>query len=218
MIAYNARLPRVGLRTLFDPANRKSAPTSGASWTDVVSGGTMTLSNQTWSSNYGGIFQFAAAGGAETDDDSLFDYRSIDHTIIVFSRKAPGGADVDGRILTANANNWLLGHHGSYWGAYYAGAWIYNPTSNTTGADQWRMYAAQGSPENDVWSLWIDLTLQIDMVSTGVAGPWGLAIGQLGYANQGNDNEVSAILAYDRWLVPGEIAQVFQCFRGRFGI
>lgn len=215
MISYGSRIPLQGIRTYWDAGNPNSYTSGSSTWTDLIQGSTMTLSGSSASTEFSSIL-FSAGGGASEDVD--IDRRYGEYTIISFSRIQPGGSDISGRTLQGNGNNWLLGHHSNYWGAYYAGNWVYNPTSQTTNTDVWRMYVGQGNYTEDVWSVWANKTLLVNKSTSGVSGPIGLAVGNEGSLAQGTDCEMGIILDYSRWLQDSEIISIFNTFRGRYNI
>lgn len=215
MITYGSKIPLNGIRTYWDAGNPLSYPSGSTTWTDLIQGSTMTLTASTGSTEYPSIL-FGNSGGAV--EDVGIDRRYDPYTIIVVSRMQPGGGDIDGRILQAKTNNWFLGHHSTNYGAYYAGNWVINQPSNTTGTDEWRMYVGQGNYSEDVWSYWANQSLIVDKSTNGIVGPIGLAIGGVGYTNQYTDCEVGLILDYSRWLSPDEIVSIFKNFRGRYNI
>jgi hypothetical protein len=211
---YGPKIPLQSIRTYWDAGNPNSYVSGSSTWTDLIQGSTMTLSGSSASSEFPSIL-FGSGGGAV--EDVGIDRRSGEYTIIVYSRMQPDGLDKNGRILQAKSNNWLLGHHNDYWGAYFANNWVYAP-AHLKDNDVWRMYVGLGNHLQDVWSLWSNKTVLINKSTAGVQGPLGLAVGNTGAFAQGSDCEVGLILDYSRWLNYIEIVSIYESFRGRYNI
>ena len=137
------------------------------------------------------------------------------HTVITASRFE--SSSDNGRVVAGNANNWLLGHHGANYNAYYANAWVNNPTTNNLGY-LWRIYAGVGNYTQNYWALYTNGVL-VNGNANGANGPNGFSLGRYYISDsQYTPSRISFLMTYDRVLTASEIARVFNAFRGRFVI
>lgn len=202
-----------GLVFFVDAGDSRSWPGSGNRWYDL-SGTTNFLTlgpSATWTSQFGGVFTFVE----DTNSYATGSYPNLstsNNTVITFSRKTSNGND--GRVVTALNNNWLLGHHDTTYGDYYAEGWVYDitsPSSDTT----WRMFTGTGNITSDVWELYINNQI-IASNSNGSQGPNGWNINA--QYSQSSLAQVALLACWNRVLSSSEIDQFFQRFRGRFNI
>ena len=208
--------PSDGLVFMVDAGNTKSYSTSDTSkWYDISgkTGHYMDLgSGVSFQSSFGGVLRFTEdANGYARISDTYVDLRSGESTVVTFSRKLSN--QNNGRIVTAYQNNWLLGHHDTTYGDYYAQGWVQSgiAQSDTT----WRMYTGTGDETNDVWQLYVNDSLHTSN-SGGSQGPNGFNINaQYG---QYSSSQVALVACWDRVLTATEISQVFEVYRKRFGI
>ena len=213
-VFYGPKFPSDGLVFYVDAGNTRSYPGSGNRWYDI--GGTghyMDLgSSVSYQSATGGVLRFAEdANGYARISDTYVNLSTSNNTVITWSRKLSNGND--GRVVTAYQNNWLLGHHDSTYGDYYAQGWIEGgvATSDTI----WRQYTGNGNISTDVWELWINDTLRISN-SGGDQGPRGFNVNN--QYSQYSSAEVAMIAAWNRVLSGDEIKLVYELYRGRFGV
>ena len=212
--------PHENLVFMVDAGNTKSYSTSDTTkWYDISgkTGHYMDLgSGVSYQSSFGGVLRFTEnSSGYARISDSYVDLRSGQSTVVTFSRKLSN--QNNGRIVTAWQNNWLLGHHDTSYGDYYAQGWVHNISagggwpSDTT----WRMFTGTGNTSSDVWQLYINDSLTVQN-SSGSQGPRGLNINNQ-YSKYSNA-EVSMIACWDRVLTASEISDIFYIYRKRFGI
>lgn len=208
--------PHENLVFMVDAGNTKSYSTSDTTkWYDISgkTGHYMDLgSGVSYQSSFGGVLRFTEnSSGYARISDSYVDLRSGQSTVVTFSRKLSN--QNNGRIVTAWQNNWLLGHHDTSYGDYYAQGWVQSgiAQSDTT----WRMYTGTGDETNDVWQLYVNDSLHTSN-SGGSQGPAGFNINaQYG---QYSSSQVALVACWDRVLTATEISQVFEVYRKRFGI
>lgn len=212
-IGYNTFAVSDGLVFCVDAANLKSYPGSGTTWFDI--GGNqhnITLgSSVSFVSSFGGVLNFPENADGYGRNTSI-NLSSSNYTVMSFVRKNSNGND--GRTITAYNNNWLLGHHDTTYGDYYAEGWVNNissPQSDTT----WRMFTGTGNISSDSYSLYINDQLIVTN-SNGSAGPNGWNLNN--QYGQYSDCQIANLICYNRVLTAAEITQNFNALRGRFGI
>jgi len=208
--------PHENLVFMVDAGNTKSYSTSDTTkWYDISgkTGHYMDLgSGVSYQSSFGGVLRFTEnSSGYARISDSYVDLRSGESTTIAFSRKLSTANN--GRIITGWQNNWLLGHHDTTWGDYYAQGWVDGGSypSDTT----WRMFTGTGNTSTDVWQLYINDTLRTSN-NGGSQGPRGFNINN--QYSQYSSAEVGMIACWDRVLTQSEISDVFYMYRKRYGI
>lgn len=166
----------------------------------------------TYKSDFGGVLEFTEDNsGFARISGSYINLSTVDNTTITFSRKLSNGNN--GRVVTAYQNNWLLGHHDTTYGDYYAQGWVQSgiAQSDTT----WRMFTGTGDETNDVWQLYVNDSLHTSN-SGGSQGPNGFNINN--QYSQYSSAQVAMVACWDRVLTATEISQVFEVYRKRFGI
>src|SRR6056300_633309 len=207
-----SRIVTDGLVLALDAANPKSYPGTGTTWFDLTGNGHNVVlgSGVTHLSDFNDVFNFPENANG-TGENNTINLSSSDNTVITFSRKNVTGND--GRLVTARNNNWLLGHHDTTYGDYFAEGWIYNGAG--TSDDTWRMFTGTGNITTDTWQLYINDNLIVSNAS-GSQGPNGFNLNDGGF-DQYSDGQISLLLCYNRVLSAGEIAQNFQALRGRYG-
>ena len=213
-LAHNPKIVTDGLVMYVDAANQKSYPGSGNTWYDLTKNGhNITLGSTVThvSSVGGGVLNFPENADGYGRNTSL-NLSTSDNTIITFSRKNSVGND--GRVITAYNNNWLLGHHDTTYGDYYANGWVYSPGSPSSDTT-WRMFTGTGNVSTDVWQLYINESL-ITQNAGGSQGPNGWNINN--QYGQYSDAQVSLLMCYNRVLSANEISRNFSALRGRFGV
>ena len=214
MINYNYSIPTSGLVQCVDAANLRSYPGSGANWYDITGNGhNIALgAGVTYQSGVGrGVLQFAKDSTGYGTNSTL-NLASSNNTVISFVRKLSNGDA--GRTITSLNNNWLMAHHDTTWGDYYAEGWV-NDTSSSASDTVWRMFTATGNISSDIWEIYANETL-LASNSNGTAGPNGWNLN--GGAAQYSTCQIANLLVWNRVLTTQEISQVFNAYRGRFGI
>lgn len=214
MINYNYNIPTSGLVQCVDAANPRSYPGSGSTWYDVTGNGhNIALgAGVTYQSGTGrGVLQFAKDSTGYGTNSTL-NLSASNNTVISFVRKLVDGDS--GRTITSLNNNWLMAHHDSTYGDYYAEGWV-NDVVSSTSDTVWRMFTATGNISSDTWATYANETLLISN-SNGTAGPNGWNLNSQ-YA-QYSTCQIANLLVWNRVLTTIEISQVFNSYRGRFGI
>jgi hypothetical protein len=214
MINYNYSIPTSGLVQCVDAANPRSYPGSGTTWFDVTGNGHhITLgAGVTYQSNVGrGVLQFAKDSSG-TGTNTTLNLSASNNTVISFVRKLVDGDS--GRTVTALNNNWLMAHHDNTYGDYYAEGWV-NDVSSPISDTIWRMFTATGNVSTDTWATYANETL-LASNSNGSAGPNGWNLN--GQYAQYSTCQIANLLVWNRVLTTVEISQVFNAYRGRFGV
>jgi len=137
---------------------------------------------------------------------------SSNYTVMSFVRK--NGVGDSGRTITAYNNNWLLGHHDTTYGDYFAEGWVNDvgsPPSDTT----WRLFTGTGNISSDSYSLYINDQLIVTNAN-GSAGPNGWNLNN--QYNQFSDCQISNLICYNRVLTAAEVSQNFNALKNRFGL
>jgi hypothetical protein len=219
MINYNYNIPTSGLVQCVDAANPRSYPGSGSTWYDVTGNGhNIALgAGVTYQSGTGrGVLQFAKDSTGYGTNSTL-NLSASNNTVISFVRKLVDG-DV-GRTITALNNNWLMAHHDSTYGDYYAEGWVSAVQAGTSDTN-WRIYAALGNQPTDTWSLYVNNSLSAGPNSGGGLGPDGISIGAqtFGGTSEFSTGQFSFVLVYNRVLTTAEMTQNYNFFKGRFGL
>lgn len=204
-----------GLIMSVDSADKNSYPGSGTTWYDTSGNGRhMSLgSSVSYSNAFNGMLTFAqdANGFARLDPGSL-DLRSTNYTVISFVRKLSTGNG--GRTITAYGNNWLLAHHDTTYGDYYAEGWV-NDVGAPPSDDVWRMFTGTGAIVGDTYQLYINDSLIVSN-SNGSQGPYGWNINN--QYSQYSSCQIGNLLVYNRVLTSLEIAQNYNVIKSRFGL
>jgi hypothetical protein len=214
MINYNYNIPTSGLVQCVDAANPRSYPGSGSTWYDVTGNGhNIALgAGVTYQSGTGrGVLQFAKDSTGYGTNSTL-NLSASNNTVISFVRKL---VDADsGRTITSLNNNWLMAHHDSTYGDYYAEGWV-NDVASPISDTVWRMFTATGNISSDTWATYANETLLISN-SNGTQGPNGWNLNS--QYGQYSTCQIANLLVWNRVLTTIEISQVFNSYRGRFGI
>jgi hypothetical protein len=202
------------LYAYYDASIASSYSGTGSTWFDISGNGrNLNLgSGATLSNTFGGVIQFTKdENGYARIAGSSFDLRSANHTVLGWVRKLSNGDG--GRTITAWDNNWLLAHHDTTYGDYYAEGWVYEGagTSDTT----WRMFTGTGNVNTDTWQIYINDSLAASN-SNGTQGPYGLNINS--QYGQYSSCQIGCIIAYSRVLTAVEILQTYNAMRKRFGV
>lgn len=215
MATYSGqRIPDSGLIFALDAGNTKSYPGTGNTWFDIAGRANASLgSSVTYSSSNGGVLNFdGTSTGLAVVSSSLFDLRSSDYTVITATRYT--GAGPTGRVVTSNANNWLIGNWGGQVNKYYAEGWVSN-SGGDTAETSWIIWAGTGNISTDTWELYRNSSLLYSNTG-GSAGPYGISAG--GNSGELSDSQVGFILAYNRVLTSPEISEIYYIYRSRYGI
>lgn len=201
-----------GLVLCLDAGNRRSYPGTGTGWFDLSgfnNHGILT-NGPTFSSVNGGVI---VLDGANDFVDIPLNLATTNYTIMGAARYVVIG----GRTFSGKNNNWLMGHWSLSTVKHYAEGWVTDTASAEQSDTNWRIYAATGNPSSDIWSFYVNGTLDVSN-SGGAAGPNGLAIGSYAGVSEFSNSHISYVLAYNRVLSAEEILQNFNAMRGRFNI
>jgi hypothetical protein len=202
-----------GLVLAVDAADKNSYPGSGTTWFDVSgNGNNISLGpSVSFVSSFGGVLNFPQNGDGYGRNTSM-NLSFSNYTVMSFVKKNSNGNT--GRTITAYNNNWLLGHHDSTYGDYYAEGWINDvgsPESDTT----WRMFTGTGNIGLDSYSLYINNQIIVTN-SNGSAGPNGWNLNN--QYEQYSDCQISNLICYNRVLTTAEIQQNYNALKSRFGL
>jgi hypothetical protein len=184
--------------------------TNRASWTDITGNGNSAtlVAAPAYSS---GVMQF---NGSTQYAYNTLNLAAGTSTVIAGARYS--GATRN-RIIGAINNNYLLGYYSNGSNYYYASGWV---LQNAPVASDllWRIYTGTADVTADVYGIYNGPTL-LASNNGGTAGPNGIQIGG-GYntTTELSTCEVSFVMAYNRVLSASEVNQVYQAYRGRFGI
>jgi hypothetical protein len=212
-LGHNPRIVTDGLLLYLDAGNTKSYPGSGTTWTDLSGNGhNITLGpSVSFVNSFAGVLNFPPDANGYGRNTTM-NLASSNYTVMSFVRKNSNGNA--GRTITAYNNNWLLGHHDTTYGDYFAEGWVNDiaaPQSDTT----WRMFTGTGNISGDSYSLYINDQIIVTN-SNGSAGPNGWNLNN--QFSQYSDCQISNLICYNRVLTAQEIQRNFNAIRGRYGI
>jgi hypothetical protein len=195
-----------------------TARAASTTWTDLTGNGyNATLFNTYFvPTDGGGAFETRGISGSYILQSTL-NLAATTYTIITATRYA--AASPRGRMFNGRNNNWLLGNWNGTTQNYYAEGWV-SAVSAGAADTNWRILAGTGQIAADAYSMYINGTNNILNNTGGSAGPNGFVIGMTGYdlSTELSLGRCSFVLAYNRVLTATEVSQVFQAYRGRFGI
>lgn len=202
-----------GLVMAVDAANPKSYPGSGTTWYDVSGNGhNLNLGSSVALTIYANskVLHFPQDGNGYGRNTSL-NLASSNFTVISWVRKLASGNT--GRTITAYNNNWLLAHHDSTYGDYYAEGWV-NDVGSPPSDTVWRMFTGTGNISSDQYSLFINDTNIVRNSTAGSQGPNGWNLNS--QYGQYSDCEIANLLCYNRVLSDDEIIQIYNAYKSRF--
>lgn len=195
-----------------------STRVASTTWTDLTGNGyNATLLNTYFvPTDGGGAFETRGIAGSYILQSTL-NLAATNYTVITATRYA--AASPRGRMLNGRNNNWLLGNWNGTTENYFANGWV-SAVGAGTADTTWRIMAGTGQIAADAYSLYVNGTSTVSNSTSGSAGPNGFVIGMTGYdlSTELTLGRCSFVLAYNRVLTSLEISQVFQAYRGRFGI
>lgn len=195
-----------------------SAIAASTTWTDLTGSGYNATLFDTYfvPTDSGGVFETRGISGSYILQSTL-NLAATNNTIITATRYA--AASPRGRMLNGRSNNWLLGNWNGTTENYYAEGWV-SAIGAGTADTNWRIMAGTGQIAADAYSVYVNGTNTVLNSVSGSAGPNGFVVGTTGYSlgSELTLGRCSFVLAYNRVLTSLEISQVFQAYRGRFGI
>ena len=213
-LAHSPKIVTDGLVMYVDAANLKSYPGTGSTWYDLTNnnhnislGSSVSLTTSKGSR----VLHFPEDANGYGRNSSI-NLSNSNYTVISFVRKL--NSNNNGRTITAYSNNWLLGHHDTTYGDYYANGWV---NSGVAAVDtEWRMFTGTGDISNDQYSLFIN-DLNITRNSNGGSqGPNGWNLNN--QYSQYSDCEIANLICYNRILTDEEILQNYNTIKSRFGL
>ena len=201
-----------GLVLCLDAANRKSYPTTGTTWYNLIPGGVNgTLVNgPTYSSANGGVI---ALDGINDYIDVPINLTNTNYTIMGAARYVVAA----GRTFSAKNNNWLMGHWNASTENHYAEGWVSGVQSGPSDTN-WRIYAATGNYSGDSWTHYVNGVLNAGPNNGGSNGPNGFAIGSLAGISEFSNSHISNLVVYNRILSTSEIQQNYNALKSRYGL
>lgn len=202
-----------GLVMCVDAANPRSYPGSGTTWYDISGNShNLDLGSSVSLTTYANskVLHFPQDANGYGRNTSL-NLASSNFTVISWVRKLSSGNN--GRTITAYNNNWLLAHHDSTYGDYYAEGWV-NDVGSPPSDTVWRMFTGTGNISNDQYSLFINDTNIVRNSSAGSQGPNGWNLNN--QYGQYSDCEIGNLLCYNRVLSDDEITQIYNAYKSRF--
>ena len=160
------------------------------------------------------VLTFTQSNGLE----STLNLSSSNYTVFGVSRytatgQIPTNSPSAGRVIQANSNNWLLGHHNAGTQRHYAVGWV---TSAGTDDTNWRIYSGTGDISGDVYKFYVVGTDNTQNSGAGSAGPNGLGI-NTGYSEH-SACEGAEIIAFNRVLSDDERTKVHNYLQNKWNI
>lgn len=190
----------------------------GTTWQDLTGNGydASVLNTYFISTDGGGTLETQGISGSYILQSTL-NLSATNYTVITATRYA--AASPRGRMLNGRNNNWLLGNWNGTTENYYAEGWVSAVNAGTANTN-WRIIAGTGQIAGDAYSEYVNGTNTVLNSTGGSAGPNGFVVGMVGYdlATELTLGRCSFVLAYNRVLTSNEVSQVYQAYRGRFGI
>ena len=211
---HSPKIVTDGLVLLLDSADINSYPGSGSTWYDLSGNGHhISLGSSVGPTTYiaNTVLQFSQDGNGYGRNSSM-NLSASDYTVISWVRKLSNGNN--GRTITAYNNNWLLAHHDSTYGDYYAEGWV-NDASSPQSDTIWRMYTGTGNIAGDSYSAYINNSLVITN-SNGSQGPNGWNLNS--QYGQYSSCQIATLICYNRVLSLSEITQIYNSTKNRFGV
>jgi len=156
-------------------------------------------------SGFGGVIE--CSGASPNDGFVLTDsnFEKGPYTFICATRYTNDSKN--GRIVSAAANNWLLGNWGNSTGHYFGDDFVSDPNKNTFDTD-WHIYAGTQNTSTNEYRLYdngIDVTFRANGATH---GPIGLSIFKNLY-NETSQGQIKFLLVYPYILSPEQILSVY---------
>lgn len=206
-----------GLVLYWDAGNLDSYPGTGTTIYDLSgnsNNGTL-LNGVGFNQVNGGVLTFDGV------DDIVYSSTpnlAITNNTVMGAARYTGG--VQGRMINAYGNNWLIGCWNNSTENYYAVGWV-SPVQNGPSDTNWRIVTALGDVGADSYTSYVNNTLSSGPNNSGSAGPYGISVGAFGPGAGGGEHsagQFSFVLVYNRVLTVTEMTQNYNFFKGRFGL
>lgn len=213
-LAHSPKIVTDGLVMYVDAANPKSYPGDGSTWYDLTNNNyDLSLGSSVSLTTYNGsrVLHFPEDANGYGRNSSI-NLTNSNYTVISFVRKLSNANN--GRTITAYSNNWLLGHHDTTYGDYYASGWVSQGVGSVD--TEWRMFTGTGDISNDQYSLFINDQNIIRDNNGGSQGPNGWNLNN--QYSQYSDCEIANLICYNRVLTDEEILQNYNTIKSRFGL
>ena len=207
-----------GLVAVFDAGSTRSYPGTGTVWYNLIGTVNGTLSSSSIGTTAAGTMTF----------DGIDDYINIPLASLASSNFTVIGVssriDVNGRMISGAANNWLLGHWDDYVRQYYTVGWVTGagvaPLTTITDTNV-HIWCGTGNISGNVYTFRDDNVEYTTSTASGTAGPNGFNLGNYYAGNGGLGAEfgqgiITALLVYNRVLTDAEIDQNFNAQKTRF--
>lgn len=202
-----------GLIIYMDSSEAASYPGSGTSIYNLVAGQAYTgsLVNGV---TYSGGYLVTAKASSQYIQINAPNYTSTNYTVMGATKYNSGSGN--GRMISANGNNWLLGHWGNSTWNYYAEGTVYGIAGGPNDTN-WRIYAGTGNISGDSYEFFINGS-SITSNGNGAQGPNGLIVGRANNATEYSDGQFCFIMLYNRVLTSAEILQNYDALKSKVGL
>jgi len=223
-----ATIPTNGLQMLLDPTSYSG---SGSKWLSTYGNATGSF---TGSYIYSGstFFNMNTGSVCEFNTTASLDYSAQPNTFFVVGRSSGSATDQHGRLISAKANNWLVGTYGGGGGA---GATEYQRAYDPGGASgffdtsydtQWRVYTGiwQNSASASLYVNGAFVTTLLNPPSARVGfngfsiNNGGSQTGTAGGFSENTQADYGDIILYNRVLSDAEITTVYDVIKGKYGL
>jgi len=202
-----------GLIIYMDSTEAASYPGSGTAIYNLVPGQPYTGSLENGVTYSSGYLNTAKASSQYIQINAP-NYTSQTNTVMGATRYTSGTSN--GRMMSSNVNNWLLGHWGNSTINYYAEGTVYGVAGGPNDTS-WRIYTGRGNLSTDTWALYVNASL-IAENTNGTAGPNGLVVGRAGNGSEYSDGQFCFIMLYNKVLSDAEILQNYNALKSKVGL
>jgi len=219
---HSPNIVRDGLALALDPANKKSYPGSGTTWSNVIGQESLSMTDISVAS---GIANFNGASSVATLLSSTFDF-STGQTINIVLKKGTGA-----HSARRNPYNQAYGGYGTITSETNGSFNYFHGTNGANGTPYDSFRTTTLVPENEL--IMLTLTRDTNNVAWYINGKLDateetvypitsssvdtILIGN-GYAGPPFLGEINNFMIYNKGLSFTEVKQNFQALRGRYGI
>ena len=230
-IAYNSNIPTTSMLLCADAGNPRSYPGTGTSWYDVSGTGNLgTLqASPTYTSGIGGSFAFNGSTQYASFNTNLFNVTYTGKTVIAFARASAstwtnGVAAYKGLFGSSgnrnfnlyvyrDASNLYYMHYSTGVGGAYAGT-LSSVISMTTST--WYMFAVTQSSAGAV-NYYLNGSL-VNTDSQAFSQYLSTSSENIALSDNYWNGDIGMCSVYGTNLSATQIAQVYNSYRGRYGI